>query len=1136
MISMYKRIFGVFFCAFVCLLVLSVCYGIGFLRNWTDTTIFLCCFFMILVTLSLKFFFGWIHDYISTEKYRGFLTIYYRKKRIVTLDAHFRNGFRIISKKGKGKAPWFLLTGISENNTSLLNNNNLPVFYSNGRNNITGKNRTIRWFFFRDLSVLELSSKIYNNQILFNSVMKLLSSRICKKQPPQGVVLLIPVKKLLNHDYADIQLFSQQTRNFIEQLSSHLHQNIPVFIVISGCEHIHGYTTLAHKIHQKNDMWHPVFWGTNKLPNNVSDYDSSCILASLKSKITLSICCALDDKLTDCEKNEILLFPDKLSDMKDSLDVFISSFCIDNVFFSKTNISCVYLSGELALSKGMDCSVSDVLISEILPHTYNLNINHDNKIIRTSINALIIMIIVCFLGYSAYSSYNIYSLKRDFVDTSPTFLIEQILKYEDGVKSNMLYFPFRPVLDEQYLYFRESLYKKIRFEAIPIKWRIDEYKKKFIDASPSGKRNLIISLASSLIIWGKMAQNESLSELIKYPSIYELIKITKPQEKISSITSLAIERDEIQKKNGVANIIAFRNLLTELIKSDPSYSWFVSEDVDIPAVNITDFWKDENTPVYLSGIWTQQGQNKLHQWYTHIKEAYGRSMVPEEFTSFVHHLDEKRQEHFSHFIMSIARVRKNSHSGLMTPLQLSNILHNSSPEHKFFQFIDEELRSIPEILAQDWLSEFRLLYRLFSLKVDNGMMRQIKKYDLILRSYLLYIFNNTKMYTSPDYFTVWMDWLNVLRNTVNSESLPEASVKLIRNAMHSDPQNKLVILFNEFEKVRSIINGKDTDPVIDGVWDIYEQLNFQLLDHAITYTDCWLNEQWKNSIVSQLNSDGVNFDHTEMQAKIYKSIINFLQGPANGFLVIEPTGVRLLSFKGRTISFSPSFISFVSNFVSFDDLIDVQLRKRTQNQDNLINTQVQLDELDEILQKLESQPYKITIGSAPATIPGNTVVKPIGTSLVLECKTGTSSIRSMNFSDSSIFTWYPGSCNYVGIDIAFPDFSVHYKLTGPSAWIDFINKFSVGESELLTKDFLPESRDLLESMGIKGVLVRYKLSDASDLIQAYIEWKQLKLEKDKVENLQATLSEKLLTMPSWENSGWISKVPSDLIKCPTVRK
>lgn len=79
----------------------------------------------------------------------------------------------------------------------------------------------------------------------------------------------------------------------------------------------------------------------------------------------------------------------------------------------------------------------------------------------------------------------------------------------------------------------------------------------------------------------------------------------------------------------------FRNLLTELVQSDPSYSWFVSEDVNIPAVRITDFWEDENSSVYLSGIWTQPGQNKLHQWYETIKEAYGRDTVPEAFSSFV---------------------------------------------------------------------------------------------------------------------------------------------------------------------------------------------------------------------------------------------------------------------------------------------------------------------------------------------------------------------------------------------------------------------------------------------------------------------------------------------------------------------
>ncbi len=68
----------------------------------------------------------------------------------------------------------------------------------------------------------------------------------------------------------------------------------------------------------------------------------------------------------------------------------------------------------------------------------------------------------------------------------------------------------------------------------------------------------------------------------------------------------------------------FRKLLSEFIQSDPSYSWFVSEYVDIPAVKVTDFWEDENASVSLSGIWTQEGQNKLHHWYENIKEAYGR--------------------------------------------------------------------------------------------------------------------------------------------------------------------------------------------------------------------------------------------------------------------------------------------------------------------------------------------------------------------------------------------------------------------------------------------------------------------------------------------------------------------------------
>ncbi|EHV70951.1 hypothetical protein ECDEC6D_2411 [Escherichia coli DEC6D] len=129
-----------------------------------------------------------------------------------------------------------------------------------------------------------------------------LSARQCQKQPPHGVVLVIPVDKLLNYDNNCIQVLSQKTRNFIEQLSSHLHHNIPVFLVISGCEYISGYLALAQKAHQKNNKWHPVFWAANRSEINASEYDSSYILSSIKSDIMTVIYHVLDDTLSDQEK------------------------------------------------------------------------------------------------------------------------------------------------------------------------------------------------------------------------------------------------------------------------------------------------------------------------------------------------------------------------------------------------------------------------------------------------------------------------------------------------------------------------------------------------------------------------------------------------------------------------------------------------------------------------------------------------------------------------------------------------------------------------------------------------------------------------------------------------------------------
>ncbi|MDA4211714.1 hypothetical protein, partial [Escherichia coli] len=76
-------------------------------------------------------------------------------------------------------------------------------------------------------------------------------------------------------------------------------------------------------------------------------------------------------------------------------------------------------------------------------------------------------------------------------------------------------------LNNKYLFFRESLYKSTRFDTSPVSWRVAEYKKNFMSASPAGKRELILSLSSSLISLDKMIKDKSLSDLTISPGIHE---------------------------------------------------------------------------------------------------------------------------------------------------------------------------------------------------------------------------------------------------------------------------------------------------------------------------------------------------------------------------------------------------------------------------------------------------------------------------------------------------------------------------------------------------------------------------------------------------------------------------------------
>ncbi|EEY6190675.1 type VI secretion protein [Escherichia coli] len=1127
---MLKKTFNLFLWLIISVLIFSFFYVIGVLKNWSDSKIFFYWVTLIFFTLLVKCFMEETRAFFLGGCFKQFIKNYSSGFRKSAIYRYQRRSLKIINKKRRGKLPWFLLTGHADNNESLLKGVNLPLFHCTGRDYIKQPIRSVRWWFFHNLSILELSDRVYTNSKLFTIIIELLTLRVCKKILPSGIIIVIPLDTLLNGDCTAVQELAQKYRSFVEQLSSRLNYNIPVFLMLNHCDKIPGFSTLSNHLLAKDKKIIPgIMWTSGSFSNQ----DAYLILSDLKKCMNSIIFSNLDNSFNDKELNEVLQFPDKLMDIQNSLNVFLSTFCLVNSHFPATNLSGLWLTGATPSISGSPVNLLDTLISETLPKIYGTHLNSNISTKKTIVlRSVTVLSILCFLGYSAYKTALLYS---EHNLRNPELITQALLQNEMHHQSPLIYFPFYPILKIKNAQLNEILMAQTKITIYPVSDIIERYNKIFSLASLQDRRKMILSLASLVSTWEKMRDNTPLSELAQEPNIPALLRLIKTEDNISVFTSLAVERAFIQKSDGVKNIRALRELLTALINRDSTYAWLISSHSDIPDIKLSYFWDDADPSIILSGIWTTEGQKTLHKWYMQITDVYRKSEVPEGLLNFVQHINESRQDNFRQFILSAGKARQASHYRLMDSLQLTNLVMSRSPELKFFQFIEKELRDIPTTLAHDWLIDFRLFYRLHSLVRENSIIRYIKQSELILRTHFLSTFNN-ELPITPERLAAWWEWQDALRTVVNEEMDIDSSVNLIRGKLLTDQKlNKndaLFMMFKSFNKLKSLFINDNNDPLVKSLWTIYEKQIYQLLDNAVSQTDCWINEKWKNSVLQPLNTRVDNVSHSEIQKKTYRNIISFLNGPLKGLIELSSDDVKIPSFKGRTISFTPSFINFINKVVTPDDLLDVQLQERTHDKDELSDLRGELTILNEKLKVLESKPYNIIVKTAPATISGNSRIKPIGTYLKLECDTGNTYLRSMNLADSGSFTWYPGQCQNVNIDIYFPTFSVSYVFSGESAWIDFIKTFTLGNSELLTENFPIDSKNLLEAMNIKSILVRYTLNDSSIINQAYIEWNQLKQRIDEKQQLQSELTKKIFSPSKQDQVGWLSYLPQNITTCP----
>ncbi|MBW4980885.1 hypothetical protein KZZ05_21665, partial [Marinobacter adhaerens] len=78
---------------------------------------------------------------------------------------------------------------------------------------------------------------------------------------------------------------------------------------------------------------------------------------------------------------------------------------------------------------------------------------------------------------------------------------------------------------------------------------------------------------------------------------------------------------------------------------------------------------------------------------------------------------------------------------------------------------------------------------------------------------------------------------------------------------------------------------------------------------------------------------------------------------------------------------------------------------------------------------------------------------PQQTRLTLQCSNHSTVLDNFNFPTSAPFTWTPGACGDVSLQVRFAHYTLTKRWPGEHGFIDFLQAFASGQRTLTQDDF-----------------------------------------------------------------------------------
>jgi type VI secretion system protein ImpL len=116
--------------------------------------------------------------------------------------------------------------------------------------------------------------------------------------------------------------------------------------------------------------------------------------------------------------------------------------------------------------------------------------------------------------------------------------------------------------------------------------------------------------------------------------------------------------------------------------------------------------------------------------------------------------------------------------------------------------------------------------------------------------------------------------------------------------------------------------------------------------------------------------------------------------------------------------------------------------------------------------------YRVQVAALPTDANAGATQQPHRTSLILQCADGAQSLVNLNYPIQKTFTWSPGACSAVLVEITIGDVILTQRYKGYDAFLDFLGDFRRG-SRVFKREEFPEQQALLGGYNVKHITVSY---------------------------------------------------------------